>query len=62
LSRAHTQVPRFLCSGGRRSKKGHDIPDVKEKAREATKAAENARAEATERGQESSPLRPQDRP
>jgi Domain of unknown function (DUF4398) len=39
-------------------KKGHDIPDVKEKAREATEAAEDARAVATERGQESSPLRP----
>jgi len=43
-------------------KKGHDIPDVKEKAREATEAAEDARAVASERGQESSPLRPQDRP
>jgi hypothetical protein len=37
-------------------KKGQDIPDVKEKAREATEAAEDARAVATERGQESRPL------
>jgi hypothetical protein len=40
-------------------KKGN-IPDVKEKARQATEAAEDARAVATERGQESNPLRPQD--
>jgi hypothetical protein len=37
-------------------KKDHDLPDVKEKAREATEAAEDARAVATERGQESRPL------
>lgn len=43
-------------------KKGQDIPDVKEKARQATEAAEDARTVATERGQESKPLRPQDRP
>lgn len=43
-------------------KKGQDIPDVKEKAREATEAAEDARTVATERGPESTPLRPQDRP
>ena len=39
-------------------KKSHDITDVKEKARQATEAAEDARAVATESGQESSPLRP----
>ena len=39
-------------------KQSHDIPDVKEKAREATEAAEDARAVATERGQESKPLPP----
>jgi hypothetical protein len=43
-------------------KKSKNIPDVKQKAREATEAAEDARAVATERGQESSPLRLQDRP
>jgi hypothetical protein len=37
-------------------KKGPEIPDVKEKAREATEAAEEARAVASERGQESRPL------
>lgn len=41
-------------------KKDHDLPDVKEKAREATEAAEDARAVATERGQESRPLPPSD--
>lgn len=35
---------------------GQDIPDVKQKAREATEAAEDARAVATERGYESKPL------
>jgi hypothetical protein len=39
-------------------KKGQDIPDVKEKAREATEAAENAREVAAERGLESRPLPP----
>jgi Domain of unknown function (DUF4398) len=39
-------------------KKGQDMPDVKEKAREATEAAEDARAVATEREQESRPLPP----
>jgi hypothetical protein len=43
-------------------KQGRNIPDVKEKAREATEAAEDARAVAIERGQESSPLRPADAP
>lgn len=37
-------------------KKGQDIPDVKEKAREATQAAEDAREVAAERGRESRPL------
>jgi len=37
-----------------------DIPDVKQKAREATEAAEDARAVATERGQESKPLKSAD--
>jgi hypothetical protein len=41
-------------------KKDHDLPDVKEKAREATEAAEDARAVASERGQESRPLPPAD--
>ena len=40
--------------------KDHDLPDVKEKAREATEAAEDARAVATERGQESHPMPPAD--
>ena len=40
--------------------KDHDLPDVKEKAREATEAAEDARAAATERGQESRPMPPAD--
>jgi hypothetical protein len=39
-------------------KHGQDIPDVKQKAREATEAAEDARAVAIERGQESQPLKP----
>jgi Domain of unknown function (DUF4398) len=39
-------------------KKGRDIPDVRQKARQATEAAEDARAVATERGQESKPLNP----
>jgi hypothetical protein len=43
-------------------KKSRDIPDVKEKAREATEAAEDARAVAIARAQESNPLRPQDTP
>ena len=43
-------------------KKSRDNPDVKEKAREATEAAEDARAVAIARGQESNPLRPQDTP
>jgi hypothetical protein len=43
-------------------KHGQDIPDVKQKAREATEAAEDARAVATERGQESQPLQPADVP
>lgn len=34
-------------------RKGQDMPNVKEKAREATEAAEDARAVATERCQES---------
>ena len=37
-------------------------PDVKQKAREATEAAEDARTAAAERGQESNPLRPTDNP
>jgi hypothetical protein len=37
-------------------KKSQDMPDVKEKARQATEAAEDARAVAIERGQESRPL------
>jgi Domain of unknown function (DUF4398) len=41
-------------------KKGNDLPDVKEKAREATEAAEDARAAAAEKGQESRPLPPAD--
>src|SRR5579863_4179235 len=41
-------------------KHGQDIPDVKRKAREATVAAEDARAVATERGQESKPLKSAD--
>jgi len=41
-------------------KHGQDIPDVKQKAREATEAAEDARAVATERGQESKPLKSAD--
>jgi hypothetical protein len=36
-------------------KKGQDIPDVKEKAREATEAAEEARAAAAGRDRQSSP-------
>jgi hypothetical protein len=43
-------------------KHGQDIPDVKQKAREATEAAEDARAVATERGQESQPLKPAEAP
>jgi len=39
-------------------KHDQDIPDVKQKAREATEAAEEARAVAIERGQESQPLKP----
>ena len=41
-------------------KKDHALPDVKEKAREATEAAEDARAVAIEHGQESRPLPPSD--
>jgi hypothetical protein len=41
-------------------KQSRNIPDVKKKAREATEAAEDARAVAIERGQESRPLRPGD--
>jgi hypothetical protein len=41
-------------------KHGQDIPDVKQKAREATEAAEDARAVATERGQESKPSKSAD--
>jgi hypothetical protein len=41
-------------------KHGQDILDVKQKAREATEAAEDARAVATERGQESRPLKSAD--
>lgn len=41
-------------------KKGNDLPDVKEKAREATEAAEDARSAAAEKGQESRPLPPSD--
>jgi hypothetical protein len=41
-------------------KHGQDIPDIKQKAREATEAAEDARAVATERGQESKPLKSAD--
>lgn len=41
-------------------KKGQDIPDAKEKACEATEAAEDARAVATELGQDSRPLPPSD--
>lgn len=43
-------------------KHGRDIPDVKQKAREATEAAEDARAVATERGQESRPSQATDAP
>jgi hypothetical protein len=43
-------------------KHGQDIPDVKQKAREATEAAEDARAVATERGQEAQPLKPAEAP
>lgn len=43
-------------------KKGQDIPGVKEKAREATEAAEDAREAAAERGRESRPLPPADAP
>jgi hypothetical protein len=41
-------------------KHGQDIPDIKQKAREATEAAEDARAVAIERGQESKPLKSAD--
>ena len=43
-------------------KHGQDIPDVKQKAREATEAAEDARTVAAERGQESRPLQATDAP